>query len=866
MKRLLLLAALLMGAAGLHAQSKATAVVTLTTGMTAKLELNNTTTTATLTLTGPSDRWIALQIGSFTNSGGMQEGADVVYWNGTTLIDGNQNGVGAFPTVDTNDWTSTSTVSGTTRTIVATRAFNTGSSDDFTFVYSDINIDFAWAKASSATNTLNGHGTGNRGYSLNNAYTCVAPPSPTSSAQTFCAVATVANLVATGQAGATFKWYAAATGGTALASTAVLTSTNYFVSQTVGDCESTRTSTAVTVTTVPMPTASEAQSFCSESHVSNLVATGQAGATLNWYNLPTGGDALPGTTLLVAGNYYVSQTVGSCTSARKQVVVSFTTIPTPTASEAQSFCTESHVSDLIATGQAGATLKWYNVPTGGDVLPGTTLLVSGDYYVSQTVGNCVSERKHVVVTVTILPVPTASELQSFCTESHVSNLVATGQAGAVIKWYNVPTGGDVLPGTILLVSGDYYVSQTVGSCTSARRHVVVTVTILPKPTASEIQSFCSESHVSDLVATGQAGATLNWYNVPTGGDILPGTTLLVAGDYYVSQTVGSCTSERRHVVVSFTTLEAPNVPNETAIVCTGATLANLTITGMPGAAFTWYENETGGSAIPASTVVADGADYYVTQTVGNCVSSRRKVIINIDEFPIPVAEHNQSVCAGSEIEDLEAEGVTGAVLTWHKPQTGPALDGDTVLEAGVYYVKQTVNGCTSGVKEVVVALLPAPNPPGGNGTQQFEAGEAVSDLLISVLIGSEIQWYVMEDGELEEIGMDHLLQDGVTYYVTQTVEGCESEPLAITVDEVLGTPTFSLKNLAVYPNPVIDILNISYNEPITEVNVINMLGQVVISQKVNAEKVEVNTSKLQNGSYILKVATTTGTATIKIVK
>jgi hypothetical protein len=181
-------------------------------------------------------------------------------------------------------------------------------------------------------------------------------------------------------------------------------------------------------------------------------------------------------------------------------------------------------------------------------------------------------------------------------------------------------------------------------------------------------------------------------------------------------------------------------------------------------------------------------------------------------------------------------------------------------------VKQTVNGCTSGVKEVIVALLPAPNPPGGNATQQFEAGDGVDDLLISVLIGAEIQWYVMEDGELEEIGMDHLLQDGETYYVTQTVEGCESEPLAITVDEVLGTPTFSLKNLAVYPNPVTDIVNVSYNEPITEVNVINMLGQVVISQKVNAEKIEINTSKLQSGSYILKVATTTGTATIKIVK
>lgn len=715
MRKLLLLTTLLLGAAGMHAQSKATAAVSLTTGMTAKIELNSATSTATLTFTGPSDRWFALQIGSFTNSGGMQEGADVVYWNGTTLVDAVQNGVGAFPTIDTNDWTSSSTVSGTTRTIIATRAFSTGSSDDYTFVYADANIDFAWAKASSATNSINGHGT-NRGYALNNAYTCVAPAEPTSSAQTFCAGATVANLVVTGQAGATFKWYAASTGGTALASTTVLTSTNYFVSQTVGDCESTRKSTAVTITTVPLPqTADTTPDYCSASTIANLVVTGQAGATFAWYNEPTGGTLLPTTTALTSGtNYYVAQTVNGCTSARLLITPQFVPIPMPTASEAQSFCSESQVSDLGATGQAGSTIKWYNVAVGGDVLPGTTLLVAGDYYVSQTVGTCVSERKH--------------------------------------------------------------------------------------------------------------------------------------------------------VVVSFTTLPAPNVPNETATVCAGSTIGALTVTGLAGATFTWYENEVGGSAIPASTALVDEADYYVTQTVGSCVSNRRKVIINIDELPIPVAESTQSVCPNSEVEDLVAEGVAGAVLTWHQTEDGPALDEETVLEAGTYYVKQTVNGCTSGVKGIIVALLPAPNPPGGNATQEFTAGETVGDLLISVLIGAEIQWYVMGEGELEEVDMNESLVDGETYYVTQEIEGCESEPFAITVEQVLSTPTFSLKNLAVYPNPVVDVLTVSYDDTITEVSVINMLGQIVISQKANADKVEVNTSKLQNGSYILKVATTKGTATVKVVK
>ena len=870
MKKLLLITALLLGAAGMRAQSKATAVVTLGTGgMTAKMDLNNATTTATLTLTGPSDRWFALQIGNFTNGGGMQEGADVVYWNGTTLIDAVHQGIGSPPAPDTNDWTVTSNaIAGTTRTVVATRAFNTGSTDDYTIVYGNTDIDFAWARASTATNTLISHGT-TRGYSLNNTFSCVAPSAPTASAQTFCAGATVTSLVATGQAGATFKWYAAATGGATLPASTVLTNgTTYYASQLVGDCESTtRASATVTITTVPKPTTTNAaQQFCSPTTIAGLQVSGQTGATFNWYNVANGGNTLPTTTALTAGNYYVSQTVGSCTSERLLIAVSFNTIPTPTASEAQSFCSESTVANLVATGQAGATLSWYNEPTGGTLYASTTVLVAGNYYVSQTVGSCVSARKKVVVSYTTLAAPAASEAQSFCSESTVANLTATGLAGSTLSWYNVATGGDALVSTTVLVAGNYYVSQTVGSCVSTRKMVVVSYTTLAAPAANEAQSFCSQSTVANLTATGLAGSTLKWYNVATGGDALAGTTVLVAGNYYVSQTVGSCVSSRKMVVVSYTTLAAPNVPSEIPTVCPGTTIANLAVTGLPNAIFRWYATATGGTVIPPTTALIDGNSYYVSQTVGDCVSNRRMITVNIDELPAPVGEHNQSFCSGATISDLTVTGVAGGVISWHKPQGTPALGSNTLLVSGVYYAVQTLNGCTSPVKEVVVALLPAPAAPSGAATQQFEEGDTVADFTIGIVVGNTVQWYIMVEEELVEIEPTTLAEDGVVYYVTQTAGDCESAPLAITANKVLGLPAHSLKNIMVYPNPVVDRLVISNNETITEVLIVNMLGQTVVSQKTNSSEVEVTTSQLQNGSYILKVTTAYGTASFKIVK
>lgn len=152
---------------GVNGQTKSTGVVSLQAGMTAKLDLNNTSSMATLTLTGPSDRWFALQFGSFAQGQGMESGMDVVYFNGTTLIDAVHNGIGSPPSPDTNDWTvSSNTVASGTRTIVATRAFNTASSTDYTFVYANGTIDFAFAKMSSASFSLAYHGGGNRGYAI----------------------------------------------------------------------------------------------------------------------------------------------------------------------------------------------------------------------------------------------------------------------------------------------------------------------------------------------------------------------------------------------------------------------------------------------------------------------------------------------------------------------------------------------------------------------------------------------------------------------------------------------------------------------------------------------------------------------------
>jgi len=156
------------------AQQKTTGVINASNNLTASLTLDSATQLVVLTLTGPNDRWFALQFGSF--EAGMQTGTDVVYWNGTTLVDASQNGTGQAPSIDnSNDWIQISNTnnapSNGVRTLVYSRAFSTGDPSDYTFDFANDNIDLAWARMFSASFEMGFHGGANRGVLLNTPFT-----------------------------------------------------------------------------------------------------------------------------------------------------------------------------------------------------------------------------------------------------------------------------------------------------------------------------------------------------------------------------------------------------------------------------------------------------------------------------------------------------------------------------------------------------------------------------------------------------------------------------------------------------------------------------------------------------------------------
>lgn len=550
-------------------------------------------------------------------------------------------------------------------------------------------------------------------------------------------------------------------------------------------------------------------------------------------------------------------TTGTATVSLSSTVAP--TVPSPTLT----ICTSGTVANLVATGTG---IKWYTAATGGNSLFVTTPLVSGTYYASQTIATCESiVRTPLTVTITTPVAPTvASPTQAICSSGTVASLIATGNG---IKWYAAATGGTALDATTALVDGTtYYASQSEGACESTQRTALtVSITINNVPVIDvPSQTFCNSGTVADLTAT---GTDIKWYTASTGGVVLEASATLASGTYYASQTIDGCESARSPKTVVVNLVVAPTGDNEQEF-CTSATLAQLTATGT---AVQWYAEATGGTALAADTALVNNTVYYASQTINNCEAASRLAVTVLIYNTIADAPENVTVCNEYILPELE----NGSYFTQPNGAGTEVAAGTAVNQTKTFYVyaKQGTDIVCSAQNSftVTVKFVPAPT---GDSTQLINGNTAddvtIEDIQIVQIIGSTITWYATEEDALDgvnPIAAGTLLVQGETYYATQTIGTCTSATaLAVTVDIVLGKEDFDIKAFTYHPNPVTDILNISYSSEITSVTVFNLLGQQVIAKQPNATEVKIDMSTLADAAYIVNVTAGNTVKTIKVIK
>jgi hypothetical protein len=119
---------------------------------------------------------------------------------------------------------------------------------------------------------------------------------------------------------------------------------------------------------------------------------------------------------------------------------------------------------------------------------------------------------------------------------------------------------------------------------------------------------------------------------------------------------------------------------------------------------------------------------------------------------------------------------------------------------------------------------------------------------------------------------NHRMRIGSADSGQATPNPCYSGLYGVTLDFTvnvvpnLSTSTFVNETFKAYPNPVKDIFKIEYDTEISNVKVINLLGQVVIDNSVNATTTEINMSQLNAGTYMVNVTIGEAIKTIKVIK
>ncbi|WET01580.1 T9SS type B sorting domain-containing protein [Flavobacterium sp. YJ01] len=390
-------------------------------------------------------------------------------------------------------------------------------------------------------------------------------------------------------------------------------------------------------------------------------------------------------------------------------------------------------------------------------------------------GGCDDTKKiNVVIGDIEKPVPNVTNLPTItgdCTTAITAIPTATDACAGIINGTTTSPLSYSLPGTYTIVW-----NYNDGNGNSSTQNQTITITSQPLPTANSLQTFCVNQNagLNDIQITGQ---NIKWYSNLTGGTLVPTTTVLQDNaTYYASQTINGCESERVPVKIKIQ-VTFPPTGNANQSFCTGQnpTIANIQVTGN---SIKWYDSLTNGNLLPETTNLENGKTYYASQTENNCEGSRFGITVSIINTPsAPSGNPEQSFCK-KENKTLNDIQITGQNIQWFDTNFSAApLPNTTLLENNrTYYASQTI-GCEGDRTPILVKIYDTPLPI-GNNSQQFCIDEIaiLEDLNIT---GTNIKWYDSPtNGNI--LPETTLLQNAV-YYVSQTLNNCEGERLAVTV-------------------------------------------------------------------------------------
>uniref|UniRef100_UPI0025C2850C Ig-like domain-containing protein n=1 Tax=Flavobacterium sp. UBA6195 TaxID=1946554 RepID=UPI0025C2850C len=737
----------------------------------------------------------------------------------------------------------------------------------------------------------------------------------TSTPASRCGTGTV-TLGATANAGATINWYANSTGGTSLGSGTSFTSpsistttTYYAAAETTGgnfyggkltpEASWTTFSTTdwgIIFTALQTTTLNSVDVYSTTAGTINVKVTNAAGVELyatGNINVAAGGTTTP---TAIPLNFNIVQG-----TTYKILVKAYTGVSLVRGSTNLAFPYNNGSVNVTSSDNGGVTTGTYYF-----------------FYNLSTTSTCSSPRVPVLATVSIPPVLTLSGTNTtICSGNSSSTVTLTaGSADYNTFVWSPATGvsGNEIAGWTFnpTTTTTYTLTATQTSGALCSTTATFTVNVNPLPTSVTITPAAPSVCVNTVQSLAVTGGTLGVVGKLGAGTSTNTASTPFRGFYGGSKTqalytpaeltaLGMAAGQRINSIgyvalsgtplvlnnftinagfVSNTTLGTAFIPGATNVV-----LAPTNYTPSTGAGnidfalstpLTWdgvssllietcFNNNNGGgisanSISVESTVVAAGLNLYRSQdsTVDVCTNATAPTATTTRPN-LRISTLETANITWSPVTNLFTDA--GATIPYTGTNATTVYVQSATPSTTVYTATATIGatGCfTSNTVSVTVSALPDTTIT------------RVDDTLTAAEAGATYQWYTCSAGPVYtiipgETSQSYTVTAIGSYAVDVTKNGCTTRSTCFDV-ATLGTSSFDMNALTVYPNPVADILSIRYNEEITAINVYDLSGRLVKQIMPNQTEVEVNMSELAAAMYIVKVNAGGNQTEIKVIK
>jgi hypothetical protein len=479
----------------------------------------------------------------------------------------------------------------------------------------------------------------------------------------------------------------------------------------------------------------QGQSFSLNAQVNNA-------QQFTWYG-PGGITLHNSTTLDIAnanpashsGNYALIASNGSCSTARNDITVSVSVLPSvPRVRNNTPIC-ERQTLRLEADPQTGVSY-WWQGPSGFSATSLGALEIlnaattnSGIYTIAAISGNCTSQTA--ITSVVIHPLPPPLSIQTnapICTGQTLS-FSATAVPGLQYNWAG-PSGISssaaswAIPGANASHAGVYSLVTRNTHCASPMQTVAVTVSEAAPANIrlSSNSPLCAGSRLVLSVSVAEANLSYYWqgpngFSATTPNPVINNITTNGSGLYSLVVSNGNCSSSVSTTAVTVWASPPDISASQNSPLCEGQAL-QFTATPVEGAQYLWRGPggfvSTLANPIIASANIANEGAYTVTVSLGSCL---KIATTNVGVTPIPAApiiSGASELCKGQQLQLSATSSNSQAQYFWQGPGnfsafTGTLFRSNIQLENSGRYMAYTVfRGCTSMASSVWVTVKDIP--------------------------------------------------------------------------------------------------------------------------------------------------------------